>query len=112
MVILEQYGPVKIASTCFIGSSLPPRRERLAGTEGSRTRPWRKRDSNHRSRLVAEILQRAAEIDRKFELKIIRCIVANQVVATGGVGTPAGAAFAWSRLHAGLASFSSSPRPP
>ena len=87
MVILEQYGPVKIASTCFIGSSLPPRRERLAGTEGSRTRPWRKRDSNHRSRLVAEILQRAAEIDRKFELKIIRCTVAKQVMAAVASGT-------------------------
>jgi hypothetical protein len=48
---------------------------------------WRKRDSNHRSRLVAEILQRAAEIDRKFELKIIRCTVAKQVMAAVASGT-------------------------
>src|ERR1700726_3096089 len=74
-----------------------------------RTRRWRKRDSNYWSRLVAKILQRAAEIDREFALKIVRCTVAKQVMAAVGLvasGTPAEAAFAWSRLQAGLASLS------
>jgi acetyl esterase/lipase len=62
--------------------------------------------------LSLRFLQRAAEIDRKFELKIIRCTVAKQVKAAGGVGESGELAFAWSRLKAGLASFSSPPRPP
>jgi hypothetical protein len=49
---------------------------------------WRKRDSNHPSRLLIKILQCAAEIDRKFEPKIMRCTVAKQVMAAGGVGDP------------------------